>query len=386
MSLTGQKACMGILPHGRDTASSWTRPKPVWTTLPPCSTLKPARSGFRKVSSSTESDSCPIPGLAEGVLEMRVKEGSKIRNLLGFAMARMQGDVQRGGRPALSQILFTGSGRAITKTITCAEIMKRQLRGLHQLSKLQYCTVREQWQARDSASSNMTLHRLLPAIYILLSKEPLDPKEPGYQPPVELDLSEPGYQNLVELDPNEPGYQPPVGMGLGLDLNERGYQCPVELDLRAAGYQGLVEFEPNEPGYQPPLVLQNASESRKSEEHLQSAHDHKCMLGYNPPAEPFTPSHPRQPAELLPSLSSDSQSVLWASRELESGSDCSKQGRQPSSEPCPLPHPYRAGQELCIHEEERGAQRWGSRKRRFGPCSLSCQPQTKAALFEDGNI
>ncbi|XP_067292612.1 ribonuclease P protein subunit p25a [Pseudorasbora parva] len=147
---------------------------------------KPNQGGFRKVCSTGEPIPCPIPGLASEVLEMRVKEGSKIRNLLGFAMSRFQGD---GNAAPTSQVLFSGMGRAVTKTITCAEIMKRKVRGLHQVSKLQYRTVTEVWESQESGPVQMTIHRTLPSICILLSKEPLDPQEPGYQPPAET-LSE----------------------------------------------------------------------------------------------------------------------------------------------------------------------------------------------------
>uniref|UniRef100_A0A674F8B0 Ribonuclease P and MRP subunit p25, b n=1 Tax=Salmo trutta TaxID=8032 RepID=A0A674F8B0_SALTR len=135
---------------------------------------------------------CPFPGLASGVLEMRVKEGSKIRNLMGFAMARMQGDVSGvgvSGGGGLRQVVFSGSGRAVTKTITCAEIMKRKVGSLHQLTKLRYKGVREVWESHEGGASEMTVHRTVPSISILLSKDPLDPQEPGYQPPETLSRS-----------------------------------------------------------------------------------------------------------------------------------------------------------------------------------------------------
>ncbi|XP_042609020.1 ribonuclease P protein subunit p25a [Cyprinus carpio] len=157
-------------------------------TNPPGSSRKPKQGGFRKVRSTGAPIPCPIPGLPSEVLEMRVKEGSKIRNLLGFAMSRIQGD---GHTAPASQVMFSGTGRAVTKTITCAEIMKRKVRGLHQLTKLQYRTVTEVWESQENDPLQMTVHRTLPSICILLSKEPLDPQEPGYQPPAEINtLSE----------------------------------------------------------------------------------------------------------------------------------------------------------------------------------------------------
>nr|XP_057944998.1 uncharacterized protein LOC131139401 [Doryrhamphus excisus] len=163
-------------------ASGVPPPLPV-----PPPALKLGQEGFKKVCRTEENSPCPFPGLASGVLEMRVKEGSKIRNLMGFAMARMQGGDGGGGEGSgLRQVVFTGSGRAVTKTITCAEIMKRKVGSLHQLTKLQYKVVKEVWENTDGGTSEMTVHRTVPSISILLSKDPLDPREPGYQPPETL--------------------------------------------------------------------------------------------------------------------------------------------------------------------------------------------------------
>lgn len=209
----------------RPQASTIPLPQPAIAT-PTAVATKPAQGGgFRKVCRTEDTAPCPFPGLAPGVLQMRVKEGSKIRNLMGFAMARMQGGPSCGaetgsgighfngglGIPGssypsststgssfsgLRQVVFSGSGRAVTKTITCAEIMKRKLGGLHQLTKLCYKGVREVWESQDSrgnsvgtagtGSGELTVHRTVPSISILLSKDPLDPLEPGYQPPETL--------------------------------------------------------------------------------------------------------------------------------------------------------------------------------------------------------
>lgn len=169
-------------------------PVPPKLTPPvaPPPAIKLGQEGFKKVCRSEEDSPSPFPGLPSGILEMRVKEGSKIRNLMGFAMARMQGERSQsansssGGEGGLRQVVFSGSGRAVTKTITCAEIMKRKVGSLHQLTKLRYKTVKEVWESSEGATSEMTVNRSVPSISILLSKDPLDPTEPGYQPPETL--------------------------------------------------------------------------------------------------------------------------------------------------------------------------------------------------------
>ncbi|NXG26083.1 RPP25 protein, partial [Grallaria varia] len=135
---------------------------------------------FRKVRTSEEEMPLPFLDLSPDVVEMKVKEGSKIRNLMNFAMAQME---LKGSR----QIIFSGCGRAITKTITCVEIMKRKLGGLHQVTKVRYKTVLEVWENQDLLSDgpaqNLTVHKNVPSICILLSRDPLDPNQMGYQPP-----------------------------------------------------------------------------------------------------------------------------------------------------------------------------------------------------------
>lgn len=144
---------------------------------------KLGKNNFRRVSHAVDNSPYPIPGLAADALHMRVKEGSKIRNLLRFATARMQGEGEDSNMTSLRQVVFTGSDRGVTKTITCVEILKRKVGGLHQVSKLYYKTVNEVWESSQQAAPGITMQRTVPAICILLSKDPLNPQEPGYQPP-----------------------------------------------------------------------------------------------------------------------------------------------------------------------------------------------------------
>ncbi|XP_044836376.1 ribonuclease P protein subunit p25 isoform X1 [Mauremys mutica] len=152
------------------------------TPMPPVAQSR--MENFRKVKTSEQDSPLPFPDLSPGVVEMKVKEGSKIRNLMGFAMARME---LKGTR----QIVFSGCGRAVTKTITCVEIMKRKLGGLHQVTKVRYKTLLEVWENKDPQPDgqveNLTVHKNVPSICILLSKDPLDPNEMGYQPPESRD-------------------------------------------------------------------------------------------------------------------------------------------------------------------------------------------------------
>ncbi|XP_031952698.1 ribonuclease P protein subunit p25-like protein [Corvus moneduloides] len=123
---------------------------------------------------------CPLPftDLPPDIIEMKVKDGSKIRNLMGYAMSKMEQDSVR-------QILFTGSGKAVSKTITCVEIMKRRLKELHQITKVLFRQIEEIWEpiVPEAGLDALTVKRNIPAICVLLSKDALDTQEPGYQAP-----------------------------------------------------------------------------------------------------------------------------------------------------------------------------------------------------------
>ncbi|XP_005234874.1 ribonuclease P protein subunit p25-like protein [Falco peregrinus] len=127
---------------------------------------------------------CPQPftNLPPDIIEMKVKDGSKIRNLMGYAISKMELDSVR-------QILFTGSGKAVSKTITCVEIMKRRLKELHQITKVLFKQIEEIWEpiVPEAGLDALTVKRNIPAICVLLSKDALDPQEPGYQAPGSFD-------------------------------------------------------------------------------------------------------------------------------------------------------------------------------------------------------
>ncbi|KAJ8290825.1 hypothetical protein GJAV_G00018010 [Gymnothorax javanicus] len=137
---------------------------------------------YHKARTEEKPFPCPFPGLAADTPEVRVKDGSKIRNLMGFATGRMEVDSCR-------QILFSGSGKSISKAITCTEILKRRMRGLHQYTQLLYRTVQEVWEPLEPAAGldSLTVNRNVPAIWVLLSKDPLDSTRPGYQAPGSID-------------------------------------------------------------------------------------------------------------------------------------------------------------------------------------------------------
>lgn len=174
------------------------------------------------LSRSEEQPSvCPFTFLPKDTPQIRVKDGSKIRNLLRFALSRMEPKTQESktrsrpgpGSPQGSEeqrpvqtspdqaesqvspecasgaesrcVVFTAVGKAASKAITCAEIVKRRVPGLHQVTQLAYSSVLDSWDPTDPGLGldSLTVTRKCPCIWILLSAAPLDRRTLGYQTP-----------------------------------------------------------------------------------------------------------------------------------------------------------------------------------------------------------
>lgn len=159
---------------------------------------------YRKSRVEEQPSVCPFPRLPPDTPQVRVKDGSKIRNLLRFALSRMEPAPQAaedgGGQEGAGQqeacgglscghIVFTATGTGVSKAITCAEIVKRRVKGLHQLTRLLYAAVVEVWEPLEPAAGldSLNVSRNVPAIWILLSREPMDRDQPGYQAPGRYD-------------------------------------------------------------------------------------------------------------------------------------------------------------------------------------------------------
>ncbi|KAK2815327.1 hypothetical protein Q7C36_023593 [Tachysurus vachellii] len=159
---------------------------------------------YRKADVVEQSSVCPFTDLLhDGVPVVRVRDGSKIRNLMRFSQSRMEGRAEKvlesgGGREEAEtsgesqlcrQIVFTGGGPSVSKAITCVEILKRRLGGLHQVTRLVYSSLQEMWEPLEPSAGldSITVTRNVPAIWVLLSRDPLDSKLAGYQAPGTFD-------------------------------------------------------------------------------------------------------------------------------------------------------------------------------------------------------
>ncbi|KAJ9585151.1 hypothetical protein L9F63_003042, partial [Diploptera punctata] len=132
----------------------------------------------KNVEEPMSKDNIPIPDLPSNFIWMQVGAGSKMRNLLGYAMKAFKNE---------KAIVWSGSGAAISKTISCAEIMKRNNRQIHQITKICYRKVEEYWEPQLEDLDRLVVEREVPTIHILLSKDSLNTAELGYQAPGSFD-------------------------------------------------------------------------------------------------------------------------------------------------------------------------------------------------------
>jgi len=104
--------------------------------------------------------------LPENHAWIRVKPGSKINNLIGPASAALKDNN--------GIVLISGSGPALTKVVSCAEVVKRRCKASYQATKLCSRLVEEHWQPTRDDLEPLKVTREIPNLQIALSKEPFE--------------------------------------------------------------------------------------------------------------------------------------------------------------------------------------------------------------------
>lgn len=75
-------------------------------------------------------------------------------------------------------------GRAINKTVTIAEIIKRRIPKLHQLTEIGSVNITDTWEPLEEGLNTLETTRHVSVISITLSIAELDSSKPGYQQPL----------------------------------------------------------------------------------------------------------------------------------------------------------------------------------------------------------
>ena len=82
-------------------------------------------------------------------------------------------------------VLIKGSGAAISKACTVAEILRHRIKGLSQIIKITNNEVVDVYEPREEGLNTVTIKRKLTVIEIKLTTEKLDGQNVlGYQPPL----------------------------------------------------------------------------------------------------------------------------------------------------------------------------------------------------------
>mmetsp|Transcript_23659 Transcript_23659/g.70724 ORF Transcript_23659/g.70724 Transcript_23659/m.70724 type:complete len:154 (-) Transcript_23659:504-965(-) len=111
---------------------------------------------------------------------IRVTVNGKIRKYVSAAKRCLASE---GGK----RVVVYGEGRAVTKAIGVAEILKHRILGLHQNTQVGMSKVTEVWEPKldvEEDVDRVQVVRRIPTVTVLLSLNPLDTAAPGYQPPL----------------------------------------------------------------------------------------------------------------------------------------------------------------------------------------------------------
>ncbi|CAO1325186.1 unnamed protein product [Diamesa tonsa] len=146
----------------------------------------------KNVEEELTQEQIPIENLPEKFLWMHVKGGTKVPNVVEFAEKAFKDGVHRS-------VVWSGSGGGVTKTISSAEIMKRNFK-VQQVTHLAYQKIEEYWEPVLKGLEPIVVTRQVPAIHILLSLDEIDAKTIGLQK-----SNEP---TKFWLEPPPPGKQP----------------------------------------------------------------------------------------------------------------------------------------------------------------------------------
>ncbi|XP_038714796.1 5'-3' exoribonuclease 2-like [Tripterygium wilfordii] len=141
--------------------------------------------------------------------EIRITSQGRMRSYITYAMSLLQ---ERGS----NEIVFKAMGRAINKTVTMVELIKRRIVGLHQVTAIGSTDITDTWEPLEEGLLPLETTRHVSMITITLSKKELNTSALGYQPPLPAEL----VKAYTEFDHDGEGS--PNGRGRGRGGRGRG--------------------------------------------------------------------------------------------------------------------------------------------------------------------
>ncbi|KAI4366289.1 hypothetical protein MLD38_022182 [Melastoma candidum] len=127
--------------------------------------------------------------------EIRITSQGRMRSYITYAMGLLQ-------EKDSGEIVFKAMGRAINKTVTIVELIKRRITGIHQVTSIGSTDITDTWEPLEEGLLPIETTRHVSMITITLSKKELDTKSIGYQPPLPADQVKPH----TEFDNQGDGY------------------------------------------------------------------------------------------------------------------------------------------------------------------------------------
>ncbi|XP_044480246.1 ribonuclease P protein subunit p25-like protein [Mangifera indica] len=109
--------------------------------------------------------------------EIRITSQGRMRSYITYAMSLLQ---EKGS----NEVVFKAMGRAINKTVTIVELIKRRIVGLHQNTAIGSTDITDLWEPLEEGLLPLETTRHVSMITITLSKKELNTSAVGYQPPL----------------------------------------------------------------------------------------------------------------------------------------------------------------------------------------------------------
>ncbi|KAM3361209.1 ATP-dependent RNA helicase A-like isoform X2 [Capsicum annuum] len=163
--------------------------------------------------------------------EIRITTQGRLRNYITYATNLL---LQEKGS---KEIALKSMGRAISKTVMIAELIKRKIAGLHQITSIGSTDITDTWEPVEEGLLPLETTRHVSVITIILSKKVLDTSSIGYQPPIPANQVRP----LTEYDYGGGRLNNDGGLGYGGDAGwkgGRGYNGRGRTGGRGGGYRG----------------------------------------------------------------------------------------------------------------------------------------------------
>ncbi|XP_057991481.1 uncharacterized protein LOC131168762 isoform X1 [Hevea brasiliensis] len=112
--------------------------------------------------------------------ELRIAAQGRMRNYISYALSLLQ---DKG----TDEVVLKATGRAINKTVMIAELLKRRVVVLHQITSIGSVDITDTWEPLEEGLLPLETTRHISVITITLSKKELNLSSIGYQPPIPAD-------------------------------------------------------------------------------------------------------------------------------------------------------------------------------------------------------